>query len=304
MMKKNWRLWTGALFLVLLGVIAVAGPHLPFVDTELKEIGAIRTDEGKFILVPFPPMEGYPLGSTHKGVDILSLLIMGTGETLKIVLSVVALRYVLAVPLAVAGFYSKFMEGVMNGWQQLFSFMPPIFFVSFFSGLPFIFFSEWRPVYMILILALLETGRAAEIIHTHLRDTEKRPYIEAGIVSGCSPYTLFRNYYLPVVIPNIIVMVINDIGRTLFLLAQLGIVFIFISQKFMMNEWGTAYEVVNTSPTWPMIFTSILDDVRIYKWIPFAGIGAIGLTLLFINLFAGGLQRYFESRHRTARYDL
>ncbi|WP_059172052.1 ABC transporter permease subunit [Bacillus sp. FJAT-27445] len=304
MIKKNWRLWTGAFFLALLLLIAVGGPHLPFVDSELKEIGALRTDEGKIILVPFPPMEGYPLGSTHKGVDILSLLIMGAGETLKIVVSVVALRYIFAIPLAVAGFYLKFMEGVMNGWQQLFSFMPPIFFVSFFSGLPFIFFSSLRPIWMILVLALLETGRVAEIIYTHLRDTEKRPYIEAGIVSGCSPLTLFRNYYLPVVIPNIIVMVVNDIGRVLFLLSQLGIIFIFISQKFMMNEWGAAYEVVNTSPSWPMIFESILKDVRIYKWIPFAGIGAIGLTLLFLNLFAGGLQRYFEGKHRMARFDL
>ena len=303
-MKRNWRLWTGAFFLILLVLVAVFGPKFPFVDTELKELGALKTEEGKFILVPFPPMEGYPLGSDHKGVDILSLLIMGAGETLKIVLGVVVLRYVFAIPLAVAGFYSKFMEGIMHGWQQLFSFMPPIFFVSFFSGLPFIYFSDWRPGWMILVLALLETGRVAEIIHTHLRDTEKRPYIEAGIVSGCSPYRLFRNYYLPVVIPNIIVLVINDFGRILFLLSQLGIVRIFISMKFMMNEWGTGYEAVNTSPSWPILFMTILDDVRIYKWIPLSAIGAIGLTLLFLNLFAGGVQRYFETKHRMVRNDL
>ncbi|CEG28987.1 ABC transporter permease subunit [Bacillus sp. B-jedd] len=303
-MKRNWRLWTGAFFLILLVLVAVFGPNLPFVDTELKELGAFKTEEGKFVLPPFPPMEGYPLGSNYKGVDILSLLIMGAGETLKIVLSVVVLRYVFAIPLAVAGFYSKVMEGIMHGWQQLFSFMPPIFFVAFFSGLPFIYFSDWRPVWMILVLALLETGRVAEIIHTHLGDTEKRPYIEAGIVSGCSPYRLFRNYYLPVVIPNIIVLIINDFGRILFLLSQLGIVRIFISMKFMMNEWGTGYEVVNTSPSWPILFMTILDDVRIYKWVPLSAIGAIGLTLLFLNLFAGGVQRYFETKHRMVRNDL
>ncbi|OCA88364.1 hypothetical protein A8F94_10335 [Bacillus sp. FJAT-27225] len=303
-MKWNWRLWTGAFFLLLVVLVAVFGPYFPFVDTELKPLGVIRTDEGKFVLPPFPPMEGYPLGSDHKGLDILSLIILGAGETLLVVLAVVVARYVFAIPLAVAAFYSTFMEGFMHAWQQLFSFMPPIFFVSFFSGLPIIFFSEIRPVWIVLVLALIEGGRVAEIIHEHMRQTEKRPYIEAGIVSGCSPFKMFRNYYLPVVIPNIIVLVINDIGRVLFLISQLGIIHIFINHTFIVQENGFLYDVVNTSLAWPTLFMTILDDVRIYRWIPFSAIAAIGLTILFLNLFAGGLQRYFENKHRLVRNDL
>ncbi|WP_043929877.1 ABC transporter permease subunit [Bacillus sp. EB01] len=303
-MKWNWRLWLGAFFLVIVALVAVFGSYFPFVDTELKELGALKTEEGKFVLPPFPPMDGYPLGSNHKGVDILSLIIMGAGETLLIVLAIVVVRYVFAVPLAVAAFYSKFMEVAMHAWQQLFSFMPPIFFVSFFAMLPFIFFSEIRPVWFVLVLALLEGGRVAEIIHEHMKQTEKRPYIEAGIVAGCTPYKMFRNYYLPVVIPNIIVLVINDIGRILFLISQLGIIHIFINHTFISQESRFLYDVVNTSHAWPTLFMTILDDVRIYRWIPFSAIAAIGLTILFLNLFAGGLQRYFENKHRLVRNDL
>jgi peptide/nickel transport system permease protein len=300
---KNWKLIISLVFLLILIIFVFAGPLLPFVDTELKETGVIKTEEGKFHLPPFPPMEGYPLGSNHKGVDILSLLILGAKETILIVVSVVILRYIIAIPLAIGGFYSIFLEQVLKIWQQLFSFMPPIFFVSFFVTLPIMFFSEDRELWIIAVLALLEAGRIAEIILLHMQETEKRPYIEAGIVAGSPPIRMFRNYYLPVVIPHIIILIINDMGRVLFLLAQLGIVHIYVTHKFITLESG-AYEVVNSSLAWPTMFETITRDIFSYEWIPFSVIGAITLTIFTFNMFADGMQRYFENKYRTTRNDL
>ncbi|MEW9052417.1 MAG: ABC transporter permease subunit [Neobacillus sp.] len=300
---NNWKLFVSSFLLMILLIIVFAGAHLPFVDTDLKETGVIKTEEGQFLLPPFPPMEGYLLGSNHKGIDILSLIILGAKETLLIVISVVILRYIVAIPLAIGGFYSKFVENVLKIWQQLFSFMPPIFFVAFFVTLPIMFFAENRGLWVIAVLALLEAGRIAEIILDHMQETEKRPYIEAGIVAGGTQLRMFRNYYLPVVIPHIIILIINDMGRVLFLLAQLGIVHIYVTHKFITLESG-AYEVVNSSLAWPTMFETITRDIFSYEWIPFSVIAAITLTIFTFNLFADGMQRFFEIKYRTIRNDL
>ncbi|WP_423799588.1 ABC transporter permease subunit [Neobacillus sp. SAB-20_R2A] len=300
---KNWKLWISSLFLLLLVFIMFAGPYLPFVDRNLEQTGVVKTEEGKFILPPIPPREGFPLGTDKYGVDILSQIILGAKETLAIVVSVVIIRYILAIPLAIGAFYSRLLEKLLHGWQQLFSFMPPIFFVSFFVTLPFIFFSENRGPWMITVIAILETGRVADVILQHMKETKRRPYIEAGIAAGGSPFSLFQKYYLPVVIPTIIILIINDMGRVLFLIAQLGVVHIYVTHKFVTLEGGS-YEVVNTSLAWPTMFRTITTDIFTYQWIPFSVIGAIAITIFSLNLFADGLQKFFENKYRTYRADL
>ncbi|WHY76841.1 ABC transporter permease subunit [Neobacillus sp. WH10] len=300
---KDWKLWISSIFLLVLLFFVFAGPHLPFVDQELKQTGLVKTKEGAFILPPIPPRDGFPLGSDHYGVDVLSQIIMGAKETLTIVVLVVFVRYLIAIPLAIGGFYSRLLEVFLQAWQQVFSFMPPIFFVSFFVTLPLIFFSPDRAMLIILVLAVLETGRVAEIIHQHMKETQKRPYIEAGIVAGGSPLGMFKKYYLPVVLPHIIILIINDMGRVLFLLAQLGIVHIYVTHKFVSEESG-AYEVVNTSLAWPTMFRTITADIFSYEWIPFSVIGAIAMTIYTFNMFADGLQKFFEKKYRTFRTDL
>lgn len=139
-MKKNWKLWFSSTFLLLLVILVFAAPHLPFVNPELERTVSIKNADGSFSLPPYPPRKEFPLGSDHDGVGVLDQILLGAKETLTIVLLVVLIRYILAIPLAIGGFYSRFIEKCLQIWQQLFSFMPPIFFVSFFVALPFVFF--------------------------------------------------------------------------------------------------------------------------------------------------------------------
>jgi hypothetical protein len=81
-------------------------------------------------------------------------------------------------------------------------------------------------------------------------------------------------------------------ARVLFLIAQLGVVHIYVTHKFMTVESG-AYEVVNTSLAWPMMFSTITKDIFTYEWIPLSVIGAIAVTIFIFNMFADGMQRFF-----------
>lgn len=300
---KNWKLVVSSILLLGLLVIVFAGPKLPFVDSKLEQTAVFKTESGSFILPPIPPRAEFPLGTDKDGYDVLSLIIMGAKETLTIVALVVLIRYVLAIPLAIGAFYSKFLERVLQIWQQLFSFMPPIFFVSFFVVLPFIFFAPDRGFRVIVVLAVLEVGRVAEVMFQHMKETQRRPYIEAGIAAGGSPFKMFKDYYFPVVVPTIIILIINDMGRVLFLLAQLGVVHIYVTHKFVTLE-SRAYEVVNTSLAWPTMFKTITADIFTYQWVPFSVIGAIAITIFTFNMFADGIQKVFENKYRTHRADL
>lgn len=300
---KNMKFWISSALLLILLVLAFIGPKLPFVDEKMTEHTYIQTETGSFLLPPFKPSAEFPFGTNDRGVDLLSIIIVGAKETLTIVLSIVLIRYLIAVPLAFAAFYSKIVEFILKMWQQFFSFMPPIFFVTFFVTLPIIFFAENRSKWVVLVIAILETGRVAEIILENMKETKKRPYIEGGIVAGTPPFRMFQTYYFPVVIPHIIILIINDIGRVLFLLAQLGIVHVYVTHRFVSGGGGSYY-VINDSLTWPTLFQTITRDIYSFRWIPFSAISAIAATIFILNMFADGLQKIFENKYRTFRSNL
>lgn len=300
---KNYKLWVSSTLLLILLVLTFVGPQLQFVDNKLTEHMFIHTDSGKFLLPPFRPSAEFPFGTNARGVDMLSLIMVGAKETLLIVLSIVLVRYLIAIPIAIAAFYSKMVESVLKGWQQFFSFMPPIFFVTFIVALPILYFAENRSTLVVLVIAILETGRVAEIILENMKETKKRPYIEGGIVSGTPPLRMFRTYYFPVLVPHIIILVINDIGRTLFLIAQLGIVHVYVKHHFVSVGRGT-YQVVNNSLAWPTIFQTITRDIYSSRWIPYSAISVIAATIFVLNMFSDGLQKVLENKYRTDRSDL
>ena len=60
-------------------------------------------------------------------------------------------------------------------------------------------------IWVIVIIALLDVGRVAEIITTNMKAIQKMPYMEAAISTGTSLVKLVRRYYFPILIPEIIV---------------------------------------------------------------------------------------------------
>lgn len=295
-MKKNYSLIFGLIFLFFIFMIIFLGQYFPFVDKELTRTSMIKTDEG-IMIPPFPPMKGYILGSDNNGVDVLSRLVIGAKETFLIVLTIVIIRYLIAIPLGVFSFYNKFIRYILTGVNQMFSFMPPIFFIALFIGIPVIVFSESRPIWMIVIIAFVEVGRVADSIFQNLEEISKKSFVEAGITTGCTKTTLFRKYYWPPLLPQILIHFTNDIGRVLFIIAQLGLVGIYITHEFV-SQLGGSYLALNTSNAWPTMFSTLLHDIFGARWIPFATVGFIGFSLFTINLLVSGMKTYFDKKYR------
>lgn len=285
---KNYSLLIGAGILCIIIVMAIAGPYLPFIDEDLTEHLYLKHEDGRMEVPPFAPSEDFLLGSDRKGVDLLSRLVIGARETLLIIVSVVVIRMAIGLFLGIGAYYSRLLHLLLKVWDQVFSYIPSIFLVVMIVGIPFFLYAANRPFWFILVLALIEVGRVGDVVHKLVKNIANKPFYEAGIVAGSTPLGLTRRYLFPNMKTQLVTLVANELGRTLFLIAQLGVVGIFISVAFENDASGAMY-AVNTSDSWPLILSTVLYDMWGVKVIPFSAIFLIAITVLSFYLIGNGI---------------
>ncbi|GAA0315415.1 ABC transporter permease [Bacillus carboniphilus] len=297
LIKTNLLFFTGLLMLLILLLLTFVGPFLPFVDSELEEVQYIWTKDKIPLGPPFEPSEEFPLGSDRQGRDILSIVVMGAKETLFLVVMITIIRYVVALPLSFLAHRNVLgARFVLNWLNGLLSYVPTIIIVVLLAMLPPIMLIETRPLFLLLIIALVEVGRAADMIKLEFDELSSKEFMQSGISGGAKSFTLFKSYYLPFLYGKILIYMITDLGRVMFLLGQLGFIGIFISQVLVQVEIGY-FEIVNESTTWPALLVDSFRDIRAAVWIPFYPALAMTYTILTFNILAQGLQNLFNRKN-------
>lgn len=286
----------GLILLSIYLIFAFGGSSLPFVDPELKD-EVYRMDENGLSVPPYPPSEKNWLGSDKSGRDLFSLLVIGTRETLILVFLIAGLRYLLALPLGAAAANFKFFRWILDGWNYFLSFIPPIFLVALFIGIPFIYFSDLIFLWYVFILATIEVGRVAEIVRSQMAVLSVKEFIEAAEISGTNKLNMFRRHYWPHLRPFVLTSFAADLGRVLFLMAQLGVIRIFVSRRFVSTESGS-YENISTSISYPVMLQDILRDIWVNTWIPYFTVLFISMMIITFFLLSEGLKRYFKKKYR------
>ncbi|WP_163100396.1 ABC transporter permease [Peribacillus alkalitolerans] len=296
--RTNPLLWLGLIMLIALVYMTFFGKYLPQVDQKLHTILYVMDENKKPVIPPYPPSEEHLLGTDNTGRDLLSLLVLGAKETLGIIALITLIRYLIAIPLAFFAHKNILGSRIILHWLNGFlSYIPTIVVVILLVTLPPILTTEIRPVYILLIIAFVEIGRAADMIKLEFDELSSKEFIKAGIACGASPLTMFKTYYLPFLYGKIAVYMISDLGRVLFLLGQLGFIGIFISQELVQQENGLS-KLVNNSISWPAMFIDAFNDVRGPIWIPFFAALAMTYTIFTFNLLAQGLQNLLKKKVR------
>jgi len=297
MLNRNWFLITGIFMLSILLLVTFVGPHIPYVKEGIEE-GRIRfLDGGKGLLkAPFSPGQQPPFGSDHEGRDLLSVIIVGAKDTLKIILGIVIIRYCLAIPLGLlATRKNNPFSWIVTTWNNVFSSIPIIFSALLLLAIPALVMNENRLWWSVLLLAFIEVGKVSHIIREETQRIVRKPYIEAGITVGISPLRLALGNILPNTYPAIMVNFFIDIGRTCLLIAQLGIFGVFLSQVFVQTNYGVG-EMINTSLNWPTLLGQASKDMISSIWIPFWTCVAISFTMFTFTILGEGLRRYFDRK--------
>jgi peptide/nickel transport system permease protein len=268
------------------------GKYLSFNDAELKEIQYTWTKDRIPMAPPYAPSDPHILGTDREGRDILSLIVMGAKQTLFLVVLITAIRYLFALPLAY--FAHKRTIGanhLLNWLNGFFSYIPTTIVVILLATLPPILFNEHRPVYLVFIIAMVELGRVAQMFKVEMDEIAAKEFITGGISIGVSPFRLLKSYFY---LQKLLVNLVTDAAKVMFLLGQLAFIGIFISQFLNNNE--NNWELVNNSNAWPALLINAFNDIRSAVWIPFYPALAMTYAIITFNVFAQGLQNLFKRK--------
>jgi peptide/nickel transport system permease protein len=299
-LRQNSTLWIGVSMLAILVIVMFFGQYFPKVDTTLEPVKHRWNEENRLLLPAYAPSEVNPLGSNKAGVDNYSKLIMGTKETIFIILSIGIVRYLIAIPLGLLSYRNKgsfyFITSSLN---QVFSYLPTIFSAMILVSLPFILMTEFRIYWIILILAFLEVGRVAYIIGQQTNKISKEQYVEAGVALGLSPWRIAKSYYMPTLGPELIINFFIDLGKITLLIGQLGILSIYLSHAWVEVDYFTM-RFLNTSNNWINILADHRSDIYLSKFaFVFFPALAIMYTILTFNILGEGLRKHFNRRVAT-----
>lgn len=295
---KNFPLWIGGILMAFFVFVMLAGPYMPFIDKDLKQERSrwiMKDGKQKLTLPPYEPSSKNWLGSDKNGVDNLSKLVVTAKDTILLVLAITATRYAIGIPLGLIARKKKGVtHSIINFWNQMCSYLPPVFASALLLALPFFLFSEQRMGWAILILASVEAGRVAITIQQQAHKMASEPYMEAGTALGLRTRTLTKNYYIPVLFPETIVNFCLDMGKVMLLLGQLAIVNIFLGHEWKEVNYYVM-EFVETGYNWATILSKNRADIWLGKF-QFVVYPAFAMMLLIItfNLIGEGLRRRFQ----------
>ncbi|WP_010677253.1 ABC transporter permease subunit [Bacillus timonensis] len=300
---KNWSLWTGLVLFGLMLFISFVGPHLPFIEHTPPEHRMRFYEGGEIGRAPFPPSKKDPLGTDREARDILSMLILGAKDTLKIIVLITLIRYLIAIPMA---FLASTKKGiaylVSNGWYSLFGSIPTI--------IAAILLLEIVPVedidngvyWKVLLLALIEVGRVSYIFAHEMYEVSQKEFVQASVTVGSTPFQLSVMHYLPMVSQSLVVQFFNDLARVTLLLGQLALFQYFIEHAIDYIPGGGVFQDESGyfSETglfdWPGLLSAARFEVMKAVWIPLFPAIALTLLLLTFQLLSEGFRKLFERR--------
>ncbi len=237
--EKSVWIYTG--FLSLLVTVAVIGPgvvpHDPsapvYTNGEIKQLA--------------PPSLEHPLGTTYRGNDVLSRIIVGAGPTALV--GIIGGTMVAGIGLLVgvsAGYFGGIIGNILMRVTDFVYSVPviptavviiAIFGIGFYSS--------------IIVLGLLLWRSSARVIRSQVLQIKNYPFIQATKATGASDTRIIFENILPNIAPMAIFFFAWGIGYTI--LVQASLAFLGVTDPFVPS-WGimirNAYDAGYIAEAW------------------------------------------------------
>lgn len=221
--KSVW-IYTG--FLALLLVTAVLGPYIAPYEPDAP----VRGDDGEIQQLAEPSVE-HPLGTTWRGNDVLSRLLVGVGPT--VLVGLIGGTMIAGIGLTigvVAGYIGGTVGNVLMRVTDFVYAVPVIpSAVVIISILGIGFYSS------ILVLGLLLWRSSARVIRSQVIQIKNYPFIQATKATGASDLRIIVENILPNIAPMAIFFFAWGIGYTI--LVQSSLAFLGVTDPFVPS-WG------------------------------------------------------------------
>lgn len=230
-----------ALGLVTIGILApYMAPHDPLkadMSNSLKSQSAM-----------------FPLGTDQLGRDLLSRILHGTLNSLKMTFSLVAIVFIIGTALGIiAGYFGGIVDTMVMRFCDIFLAFPGIIFAIAVAGV-----LGPSSINTVIALAVVNWPKYARMSRGLTMSIRKKDYIKAAKMGGASECQIIMRYVLPNIIPSLIVTATMDIGTMLLEISSLS--FLGLGAQPPTPEWGYMINegrtYIQTAP-WLMIYPGI-----------------------------------------------
>lgn len=288
----NIPLIVGIVLIIGLGVVFFFGyqlsPHNPYTTSGLTVV------EGELFVPPFEPGVEYPWGTDVLGRDMMSLVLAGAWQTLRLVIIVVVVRLGAGFLLgAIAGWnVDKWIDRGILGLGETISAFPSLLLamtlilaIGIRKGLaPFI-----------IALAFVGWGEVMQFVRSAVMAMRPKTFIEAAVSVGQRTPRILTKHVLPNLIPTLILISALGMGAVLMLLGELGFVGIFIGGgAFAELAIGAAPYHYSDVPEWGALLSNVRQYAFSYPWTALYPALAFFVAILAFNLFGEGVRQLIE----------
>lgn len=240
-----------ALGLIAIGILA---PYLaPFDPLKADMANSLKS-----------PSINFPLGTDQLGRDLLSRILNGTLNSLKMTFSLVLIVFIIGTTLGtIAGYFGGIVDTIVMRFCDIFLAFPGIIFAIAIAGV-----LGPSSINTVTALAVVNWPKYARMSRGLTMSIRKKDYIKAAKMGGASEYQIILRYVMPNIIPSLIVMSTMDIGAMLLEISSLS--FLGLGAQPPTPEWGYMINegrtYIQTAP-WLMIYPGIamLISVTIFN---------------------------------------
>ncbi|NRY59175.1 nickel transporter permease [Clostridium beijerinckii] len=230
-----------ALGLVTVGILApYIAPHDPLKTDMINSLKAPNTI--------------FPLGTDQLGRDLLSRILHGALNSLKMTFSLVVIIFIIGTVLGtLAGYFGGVIDTMVMRFCDIFLAFPGIIFAIAVAGV-----LGPSSINTVIALAVVNWPKYARLSRGLTMSIRKKDYIKAAKMGGAKEYQIIMRYVLPNIIPSLIVTATMDIGTMLLEISSLS--FLGLGAQPPTPEWGYMINegrtYIQTAP-WLMIYPGV-----------------------------------------------
>ncbi len=296
--RINWSLLIGGLIVLLIAIVAVAGPQLAPRDP-LEENAILKVGDS-WKIPPFRAFSvpGFPLGSDQFGRDLLSQLMWAVRPTMIMVSIVAVVRLVLGVSVGLgAGWFTGWVGRGLDGVIGM-ALSVPVLMVAL--GAIAAVGIEAGVLAFIVGLAINGWVETARLVREQTRLVKSQLYIEAARALGGADSHIILRHVLRQIMPMVWMLFAFEISGTLMVTAALGFLGYYIGgDVWVMVTDTTARRISGTPELGQMLATTW---VRIDEpWAMITVGTVVFITVLGFNLMGRGLKRRLSLRATPKR---
>lgn len=269
-LMKNKLAVVGGIVIILLILIAIFAPLLAPYAYETQDLMSTYQ----------PPNAAHPFGTDNLGRDILSRMIYGTRQSLRIGVLSVAIASILGITFgSIAGFYGGRLDNVLMRILDIYQSVPAML-------LSIALAAALGPGInnAILAIGISTMSDYARMIRAQILTVREREFVEAARAINASDGRIVIKHIIPNAFAPLIVSITMNIGNSILAAATLS--FIGLGAQPPLPEWGAMLSAGR----------SYMRDYGYLVIIP--GI-CIMISVLAFNLLGDGLRDALDPRMKN-----